>query len=81
MRPFETPSPEAIARVRAMAERELSSEEFLAGLAIPLGPEELEENRSLIEWFSRRYPTPADRLAYARRAYRRWSAAQPYCRP
>jgi hypothetical protein len=45
-------------------------------LAVPLTDAELEETRSLIRWFRRRYPTPADRLAYARRAYRRWTAAQ-----
>jgi hypothetical protein len=36
-----------------------------------------EGSRSLIRWFRRRYPTPAARLAYARRAYRRWAAARP----
>lgn len=77
MKPFETPNPEALARLRALAERQLSPDEARAALAIPLSPEEDEDNRSLIEWFSRRYPTPADRLAYARRAYRRWAAAQP----
>ena len=56
---------------------ELSAEEFRAALAAPLGEAEEEESRSLIRWFRRRYPTPADRLAYARRAYRRWTAARP----
>jgi hypothetical protein len=32
--------------------------------------------RSLIRWFKRRYPKPGERLAYARRAYRRWTTAQ-----
>jgi hypothetical protein len=44
---------------------------------VPLGEDEEEESRSLIRWFRRRYPTPAERLAYARRAYRRWRAAAP----
>ena len=39
--------------------------------------EEYEEIRSLIEWFKRRYPTPAARLGYARRATRRWQAGNP----
>jgi hypothetical protein len=39
-------------------------------LGIPVLTAE-EESRSLIRWFRRRYPTPADRLAYVRRAYRR----------
>jgi len=74
---FAPPSPEAIARIQAIAERVLSAEEFRAALAIPLGEAEEEETRSLIRWFRRRYPTPADRLAYARRAYRRWTTARP----
>ena len=77
MRRFEPPTPEALARIRALAERTLSGEEFRAALAIPLGVEEEEESRSLIRWFRGRYPTPAARLAYARRAYRRWAAARP----
>jgi len=59
-----------------MAERRLSPEEFRATLAIPLGADEQERARSLIRWFRRRYPTPAERLAYARRTYRRWTATQ-----
>jgi hypothetical protein len=77
VRPVETPSPEALARVRALSERRLSPDEFRAALAVPLGEAEAEESRSLIRWFRRRYPTPAARLAYARRAYRRWAAARP----
>ena len=38
---------------------------------------EEEDTRALIRWFRRRYPTPSERLAYARRAYRRWVAAHP----
>ncbi len=72
-----TPSPAALARVRALAERRLSPDEVRAALAVPLSYQEEEETRSLIRWFRRRYPTPAARLAYARRAYRRWAAAQP----
>jgi hypothetical protein len=66
-----------LARVRALCERSLSAEEARAALAVPLGEAEEEESRSLIRWFRRRYPTPAARLAYARRAYRRWASAQP----
>jgi len=77
VKPLAALSPEAIARIRAIAERTLSAEEFRAALAVPLGEAEEEEARSLIRWFRRRYPTPAERLAYARRAYRRWTAARP----
>jgi hypothetical protein len=70
------PTPEALARIRAIAERTLTVEEVRAALAVPIGEAEADEARSLIRWFRRRYPTPAARLAYARRAYRRWVASQ-----
>lgn len=76
MKPFERPSDQALGRVRELAERTLSPEEFRAALAIPLGQDEEEQARSLIRWFRKRYPTPAERLAYARRAYRRWTATR-----
>jgi hypothetical protein len=68
--------PSALARVRALSERQLSPEEVRAALAVPLGEAEEEESRSLIRWFRRRYPTPGERLAYVRRAYRRWARGQ-----
>ena len=74
MKPFERPDARALARVRELALLGLSAEEFRAGLAVPLASDEEEEARSLIRWFRRRYPTPAARLAYARRAYARWTA-------
>ena len=73
MKPFASRSPEALARVRALAERVLDPEEFRRLLAVPIGEAEEEEARSLIRWFRRRYPMPAERLAYCRRAYRRWT--------
>lgn len=77
MRKAATSDSGALARVRALSERQLSPDEVRAALAVPLGEAEEEESRSLIRWFRRRYPTPADRLAYARRAYRRWTGARP----
>ena len=77
MKPLAPPNPEALERLRALCERQLSPEEVRAALEQPLGAAEEEESRSLIRWFRRRYPTPAARLAYARRAYRRWQAAAP----
>ena len=67
--------PDVVARLRSIAERQLSPDEVRAALALPLGAAEEEDSRSLIRWFRRRYPTPAERLAYVRRAYRRWRAA------
>jgi hypothetical protein len=67
-------SMQALERVRILAERRLSPEEVDAALAVPLSPEEEAETRALIRWFCARYPTPAQRLAYERRAYRRWTS-------
>jgi hypothetical protein len=77
MKDASAPDPAALARIRALSERQLSPEEVRAALAVPLGELEEEESRALIRWFRRRYPTPAERLAYVRRAYRRWHAAVP----
>jgi hypothetical protein len=67
-------SPEAQARLRSIAERELSAEEVSQALAHPITNEERDQVMALVAWFRRRYPTPLERLAYARRAYRRWTA-------
>lgn len=72
-----SPTLEVLARIRALSERVLSPEEVRAALAVPLGEDEEAEARSLIRWFRRRYPTPGERLAYVRRAYRRWRSAYP----
>lgn len=66
-------SPEARAQLAAFANRRLSDEEWRAQSELPLSPEEIEHTLSLVRWFRTRYPAPVDRLAYARRAYRRWT--------
>jgi hypothetical protein len=65
------------ARLRALAERQLSAGEVAEALARPIDDEERAEIRALIAWFRGRYPTPLERLAYARSAYRRWRASGP----
>ena len=70
-------SSEARARVQAFAKRLLSAEEVSEALARPITDEERDEVRALVAWFRRRYPTPLERLAYARRAYRRWMPRLP----
>jgi hypothetical protein len=66
-------TPEDRARVRAEAERQLSSDEWRAYVSQPMDAEERAQVGALLDWFARRYPTPADRLRYARRAFRRWA--------
>jgi hypothetical protein len=68
-------SPETRAKLAALADRQLSEEEWRAQIAIPLSPEEIENTLALVRWFRRRYPDVANRLAYARRAYKRWHRA------
>ncbi len=68
------PSPEAVSRARALSERRLTAAEVEEAMRTPIGDSERQEILALISWFRRRYPTPAKRLAYVRRAYRRWEA-------
>ena len=63
------------ARLRAAVDRRLSDEDARAYVDTPIGAAERDEVEALIRWFTRRYPTPAERLAYVRRACARWSAA------
>jgi len=75
MRKFEPPSPEEVARVRALAERRMTADEFNAYVNAPMSVDELEEIHGLIDWFTRRYPTVAERLAWGERAFaqaKRW---------
>ena len=68
-------SPEELEELRSLAERRLSLEEFEAYVRAPMSPREEADIFDLIGWFTRRYPTPLERLAYVRRAYKRWKAA------
>jgi len=74
---LELPAQVAIDEVRRLAERKLSASEFDAYVEAPMSDEERQEILSLVAWFTRRYPTPCARLAYARRAYRRAAARMP----
>ena len=63
------------ARISA-EDRRLSPGEARAYLDAPLTDAEREGVLELARWFRRRYPTPAERLAYVRRAFERWRRAQ-----
>ena len=71
-RTWEPPPPEVLERAQREYERVLAREEVNRLLAVPLTEEEREEKRELIRWFRRRYPTPLERSACVRRAWRRW---------
>jgi hypothetical protein len=64
------------AMVRAI-NRTVSTEELHRALSAPIGADEREDVRSLVRWFTTRYPTAEDRLAYVRRAYERWRRTAP----
>jgi hypothetical protein len=62
---------EVAAHARELDERELTVEEFERRVRLALADtREIEERAALVAWFVRRYPTPRERLAYARRKYR-----------
>jgi hypothetical protein len=57
----------------SLVEESLPVSEFDRRLAAPEDPSEAAEMRDLIRWFMRRYPTPKERLAYARRKFAEWT--------
>jgi hypothetical protein len=63
---------EVAARVAHLVNRRVSAAELREALETPLSDEERNGTVALSRWFCRRYPTPLERLAYVRRAYRRW---------
>ena len=67
MTPTRRPSPEALAEIRRISERRLSAEELDAYVRAPMSDREREDLYALIDWFCAKYPTPAARLAQARR--------------
>jgi hypothetical protein len=77
VKPIHRPSEAALLRLRRLADRRLSPEEFQAGLDAPMSEDERNEILALIRWFRRRYPTPGQRLASARRSYLQWRKGQP----
>lgn len=74
--PVDLPSAESLERVRALAERQLTVEEFNAYLNTPMSEDELQGILESVAWFTRRYPTAGERLAAARRAYERWTRSR-----
>ena len=57
----------------AIYNERLTAEECTRYLALPPSAEESESISELLRWFSRRYPTAKERLAYARRKYAEWT--------
>lgn len=53
-------------------DRVLTPAEAREYLEAPVSASERDEVLALVRWFRTRYPTPAERLAYVRRAHARW---------
>ena len=68
-------------RLRAATDRVVSAQEARVYLEHPVSASDREDVLALVRWFRRRYAAPADRLAYARRAYARWRQARGPARP
>ena len=66
----------ARASARAFHDRTLEPGEARAYLDAPVSDAERDDVLALVRWFECRYPTPAERLAYVRRAYARWQRTQ-----
>ena len=63
-----------VREAKELANRQLTAAELRAYLDAPVSDAERDEAARLIRWFTRRYPSPAERLAYVRKAYARWTA-------
>ncbi len=59
--------------IAMLVEAPVPRDEFLARADRPPAQDEVAEVAALVRWFTRRYPTVRERLAYVRRTYRRWS--------
>ena len=79
-RRFVAPPAELLDELGRLAERRLAPDEFAAYVAAPMSDDERREIGDLIDWFMRRYPTPAARLAQARRSYAMATALAPRSR-
>lgn len=55
------------------SEDPLPQAEFERRIRAPLDDDEVEEVAGLVRWFTRRYPTVAERFAYVRRAWAHWT--------
>jgi len=64
-------------RLEEVANRALTPDEFQAYVNQPISPDEREGVLDLVRWFTTRYSTPLERLAYVRRTMARWGKTRP----
>jgi hypothetical protein len=65
-------TPDVRERIIALTQRHVSADEVRRAVHDSVSAAEREDVAALVRWFTTRYPTPLERLAYARRAYARW---------
>ena len=58
--------------IERLAQRTVSPDELRDALEGEISHAEREEILALVRWFTTRYPTAEERLAYLRQAYKRW---------
>jgi hypothetical protein len=61
--------------LRQAIDRHVTPEELRDALERPIPSTERDEVVSLRRWFTTRYPSPEERLAYVRQVYARWQSA------
>jgi hypothetical protein len=64
------------AAIEEAVNRLVSRDELRSALESPIPADERDEVLALVRWFTRRYPSPRDRLAYVRRAHARWRRSE-----
>ena len=57
--------------------RAVTADELHEALHGEISPAERDEVHALIRWFTTRYPTAEERLAYVRQAFARWRVSNP----
>jgi hypothetical protein len=62
--------------ITSMVNRLVTPEELREAVEGPITDAEREHTLALVRWFTTRYPSPEQRLAYVRRAYERWTAGR-----
>lgn len=65
------------AQLEAWENRQLTAEELEARVQAPWSEHEAESFRAHVAWFTRRYPTPGERLAAMRHLTQQWLANKP----
>ena len=67
--------------IELLVDRLVTPDEVRAALEREISDVEREDVLALVRWFTTRYPTAEERLAYVRQAYARWRQHGKYVNP